>query len=219
MVKQKILKIENKEFPLFKEQMKWPGEGTPNDPIVISTINETYTHIFFKSINKNIIIKNLQDKTLGFKYCSNTRIEKCKITSLALIECKKMEISNNVISKVASLHSGECMFKNNTILRDSFEKLKKGYHNRKYLKNFIYYNSIFIFGLITFLYGLIKVPFVIFDMFITNLIGFLMLLPLVLICFPKPLIHIIRSRKYPPHEFENNNIIDEEQFNLSFAIQ
>ena len=219
MVNQKILKIENKDFPLFKEQMKWPGEGTPNDPIVINFINQTYTHILFYNITINITIKNLQNKRLGFKFCANTRIVNCKLTSLALVDCKKMEIYNNVISKVASLHSGDCLFKNNTILRDSFEKLKKGYHNRKHLKNFIYYNSIFIFGLITFLYGLIIYPIAIFDMFISNLIGLLMFLPLVLIFFPKPLFYIIRSRKYPPHQFENNNIIDQEQFNLSFAIQ
>lgn len=219
MIKQKILKIENKEFSLVKEQMKWPGEGTSNDPIVISTINETYTHIFFNDITNNITIKNLKDKTLGFKYCANIRIENCKITSLALIECKKMEISNNMISKVASLHSGDCSFKNNTFLRDSFDKLKKGYHNKRRLRNFIYYNSLFIYGLITFLYGLIIYPIAIFDMFLSSLIGLLMFLPLVLIFFPKPLFHIIRSRKYPPHQFENNNIIDQEQFNLSFAVQ
>lgn len=219
MIKQKFLKIENKDFPLIKEQMKWLGEGTPNDPVLINAIDETYTHIFFYDMTTNITIKNIKDKTLGFKYCANTRIENCKITSLALIECKNMEISNNVIFKVASLHSGDCLFKNNTISRDSFDKLKKKYHNRKRLKNFIYYNSLFIFGLITFLYGLIIYPIAIFDMFISNIIGLLMFLPLVLIFFPKPLFHIIRSRKYPPHQFENNNIIDQEQFNLSYPIQ
>ena len=219
MVQQKILKIENKNFPLFKEQMKWQGEGTPEDPVLINSINETYTHIFFYDITNHMIIRNLKDKTLGFKYCANTRIENCKITYLPLIECRKMKISNNVISNVASLHSGECDFKNNTILRDSFDKLKKGYHNRKRLKNFIFFNSILIYGLISFINALIRTPIAAFEIFIYYLLGFLLFLPFVLIFFPKPLFHIIRAWKYPPHEFENNNVITQEQFNLSFPTQ
>ena len=219
MIKQKILNIENKDFAIFKEQMKWPGEGTQINPVIIDSINETYTHVLFRAINLYITIKNFQNKTLGFKGCANARIENCKLTKLGLVDCKKMEISNNVISKVASLHSGDSVFKNNTISRDSFDKLKKGYHNRKRLKDFIYYNSLFIFGLITFLYGLIKFPIAYFDMFISNIVGLLMFLPLVLIFFPKPLIHILRSRKIQPYQYENNYILEEEQFNLSFAAQ
>ena len=219
MIQEKILKIENKNFPLFKEQMKWKGEGTTDDPVVINSMNETYTQINFYDITNHMTIRNLKDKTLGFKHCANTSIENCKITHLALIECKKMKISNNVISSVSSLHSGECAFKRNTILKESFEKLKKGYYNRKHLKNFIFFNSIFIYGLGSFLYALIKIPIEAFEMFNTYLLMFLMLLPLFLIFFPKPLVRIVRSWKYPPHEFENNSIINQEQFNLSFPIQ
>ena len=219
MIKQKFLYVKNKDFPLFKEQMKWSGEGTQNDPIVIDFINETYTHIYFTNIEQYVRLMNLKNKSFRFKNCQNFQIEGCKIKILGLIDCLNINVKNNVITKIVSLHSGECTFTGNTIVQESYERIQKGYHNRKYFSNFLYHNLLFLGALFTFLNAMLRTPIAAFDYFVPYLIGFLMMIPFVLKFFPKPLVRIICSRKYPPHKFENNNIISQEQFNLIYTVQ
>ena len=62
MVNQNILDIKNKDFPLIKEQMKWQGEGTQNDPVVIDFINQTYTHISFTNIHEHVHLNGFKNK-------------------------------------------------------------------------------------------------------------------------------------------------------------
>jgi len=219
MVTQNILNVKNKEFPLIKEQMKWQGEGTQNDPVVIDFINQAYTDIYFRNINEYVHLNGFKNKKLGFKSCQNFQIEDCSINALVLVDCRNFSVKNNIVAKVVSLHSGECLFTENTIVREYYEKVKKGYFNRKYLRKLLYPNVLFFWALFTFLYGMVKTPIATFEYFAVYLIGFLMMIPFILLFFLKPVIYIMKSRKILPHEFENNKIINQEQFNLSFTIQ
>ena len=199
--------------------MKWQGEGTQNDPVVIDFINQTYTHISFTNIHEHVHLNGFKNKNFGFKNCQNFQIEDCSIKVLAVVDCQNFSIKNNIIAKIVSLHSGEFLFTGNTIVCEYYEKVKKGYYNRKHIRKLLYPNWLFFWALFTFLYGMLKTPIAAFEYFAVYLIGFLTMIPFILIFFLKPLIHIIQSRKILPHEFNNNKIIDQEHFNLSYAIQ
>lgn len=218
MVTQNILNVKNEDFPLIKEQMKWKGEGTQNDPVVIDFINQTYTDIYFKNIHQHVKIKGFKNKTFGFENCQNFQIQDCSI-NIALVNCLHFNFKNNVIAKIVSLHSGECTFTNNTIVREFFEKMKNGYYNRKHISK-LFYRNLLPFGvLFTFLHGMVKTPIAAFEYFVVYFIGFLAMIPFLLMFFLKPLVRIIQSRKILPHEFKNNTIVEQQQFNLSYAIQ
>ena len=180
----------------ISEKMGWAGNGTQEDPIVITGNNIPLKLCISKS-KYYLVLKNLNLTNLILYHCQNILVQECRIHSLILNKCQQITVKCNSIMKIQTPFSRANIFEENDIYRTV---------------NYNYENRLFdVFSFFSLIFGILLLFFTIRELFIQNFqwISVFLIIAGVLIIGSVSYFLILnfQTRKLSPNEFHNNTSI------------
>lgn len=176
--------------------MGWEGEGTKEEPIVI-TGNNIPVKLLLSKNDYYLVLRNLNLPNLTLYRCRNITVEDCRINKLVLNRCQHVIIKQNSIMKVETCFSRANTFERNEIRRIA----NSNYENR-------YYD---IFSCFSIAFGFFLLFFAIKEFVNLNFhwmqVYFLIFGSLIIVAISHFLKITIQIRKLIPNEFHNNTTI------------
>ncbi len=192
----KALILNTELIKTISGKMGWKGEGTKEDPIVI-TGNNIPLKLKLSKNDSFIIFKNLNLTSLTLYRCRNITLTECKIHKLILNRCDNNVIQNNSIINLETLFS-----KANDIEENRISRVKNSNYEGLFFKVFSYFAVIF---------GFLLVLFSIRDLITLNIDWmsvYFFIVGLVVVVSVSSIIHInFQTKKLLPNEFHNNSSI------------
>ena len=124
--KSKITKISDKTIESLKIKMKWGGNGSNLDPIVIDQVGTLPLKVKISRSSLYYYIKNLAIDKLTCHKAQNITIENCTIKHLKIEGCDNISLLNNFILKLKIVFTKGSTFIDNKI--SQIEKLKQNHY-------------------------------------------------------------------------------------------
>lgn len=212
------LKITKRSLLKLKEELKWSGEGTSLNPLIINSLGNYPPSIILRKTNCFIHIKNLHRIYLQLICCKNCVIEQNTIHHLALHNCQKIVVNHNTILEVETYYGGANFIGNNRIPLEAYTKLVNKFYQKSEMKFFK--QALMIMSFVLFI--LICLSFF-FSNYFSSLYYFIFIfayLNVALVIFVNYIelkVKEKKSKKLPKNIINDNELFDSKQLNNEFS--
>lgn len=117
------LKLTPENLREIADAKKWPGQGTGEDPLIISQINDPTQKIIIHGIQQVIEINRCKLDCLILKDCTSIIVKGCSLEKLKLHRVFESEFLNNKIRQLKCSTTGSNRFQDNQLSRPAFKTL------------------------------------------------------------------------------------------------